>query len=446
MARVGGGCGWHTFARSVDDRTVAAHRPGLAFVAHIGFAAEQTSSGKPVRPNLLRQLSAANGPQRPALQSIAPPPQQSVFAADDPFSSPFGPAPALATCLELETYRNEPLKVVSVVALSEAPSATSTGLRAVKDSINDRRALLRPSAVPAPAVIDVELDADVRVYIDPRCPETHAYLEQRFCAELVDETTRRTRVGLALALSEAEDVSTQFIMFGERIDLSADTASGSSVSELRLLIGRRRPTRKTVPRPDDPMPRGPSSLCRAALMRAEGLFNQALRRSASQPSLIKTFAAASAAKAPAARPSQSRPISATVRPTARNPLGQAPTGLKRKSSATPGRRGEKRARKTERADRSPSEAPSVMMGGSPTPSVAGTTLGDASWEVRNKNVHRLAGVAVVLKPAQTIRKALNKLLPQMGVDRKAKDFEAIFKMVKSGVAFALVRPVRLDCA
>ena len=80
-----------------------------------------------------------------------------------------------------------------------------------------------------------------------------------------------------------------------------------------------------------------------------------------------------------------------------------------------------------------------MMGGSPTPSVAGTALGDASWEVRNKNVRRFAGVVRMLKPAQTIRKALNKLLPQMGVDRKAKDFEAIFKMAKSGVALALVR-------
>ena len=65
--------------------------------------------------------------------------------------------------------------------------------------------------------------------------------------------------------------------------------------------------------------------------------------------------------------------------------------------------------------------------------------GDASWEVRNKNVRRFAGVVRMLKPAQTIRKALNKLLPQMGVDRKAKDFEAIFKMAKSGVALALVR-------
>lgn len=189
------------------------------------------------------------------LQSIAPPPQQAAFAADDPFSSPFGASSAVTTCLELETYRNEPLKVVSVVALSEAPS--SRGLRAVKDGINDRQALLRPSA---PAIVDVELDADVRVYIDPRCPATHAYLEQRFCADLVDEATRRTRTGLALTLSEAEDVSTQFVMFGERIEVSADTASGSSVAEIRLLIGRRRTARKAVPRPDDPMPRGAHTL------------------------------------------------------------------------------------------------------------------------------------------------------------------------------------------
>ena len=84
-----------------------------------------------------------------------------------------------------------------------------------------------------------------------------------------------------------------------------------------------------------------------------------------------------------------------------------------------------------------------MPGGSPTPSVAGTVIGDGSVLAQNKNV-RIAARCDCTDDEQTIRKVLSRLLVQMGVDRQADDFEPIFQMARSGVAFALVRQAHVS--
>ena len=58
--------------------------------------------------------------------------------------------------------------------------------------------------------------------------------------------------------------------------------------------------------------------------------------------------------------------------------------------------------------------------------------------LQNKKVH--SGPSIDRADlSKAIRKELDKLLTQMGVGRKADEFEPILKMAKLGVAFALVR-------
>lgn len=125
--------------------------------------------------------------------------------------------------------------------------------------------------------VQVETPTEVRVYVDPRCPETVGWFEDWFCREGSEGRGVRVDVGgtslLTLFGQQRSDRLTELAHAGEEVIVFANlpslsppeptltSAQGSTSTApprpaLSLLLGRaiKRPTR--APRPDDPLPRG----------------------------------------------------------------------------------------------------------------------------------------------------------------------------------------------
>ncbi|KAM0749159.1 hypothetical protein T439DRAFT_327649 [Meredithblackwellia eburnea MCA 4105] len=116
---------------------------------------------------------------------------------------------------------------------------------------------------------EIETPTDVRVYVDPRCPETVTWFEGRFCVEGVEDVGRGVRIEVG---------GEELIIFAEypppdALDEAATSGIGRVVGGgkpvISLLLGRQIVHKA---RPDDPMPR-------------ESLFASKLRRTNSLPVL-----------------------------------------------------------------------------------------------------------------------------------------------------------------
>ncbi|KAI7954540.1 hypothetical protein MJO28_004940 [Puccinia striiformis f. sp. tritici] len=194
---------------------------------------------------------------------------------DDPFSADSGLKTLSDTCLELEMLRGRDLHVdrVSQLTLEPAPRDDQPAQGVQIGSRKSRVASLLKGKDPESSdssrgipFSEIECDPEVRLYVDPRCSQTHRWiLSQIGKREL--STGDFTSDALILTLDHTIDVgshpadriSQQLVIFGRRVEEdSVQPSSSTTPVPLQLVIGLHRPQlSRRIPRPDDPMPRAP---------------------------------------------------------------------------------------------------------------------------------------------------------------------------------------------
>ncbi|KAH9468609.1 hypothetical protein Pst134EA_009145 [Puccinia striiformis f. sp. tritici] len=188
---------------------------------------------------------------------------------DDPFSADSGLKTLSDTCLELEMLRGRDLHVdrVSQLTLEPAPRDDQPAQGVQIGSRKSRVASLLKGKDPDSSdssrgipFSEIECDPEVRLYVDPRCSQTHRWiLSQIGKREL--STGDFTRDALILTLDHTIDdrISQQLVIFGRRVEeASVQPSSSTTPVPLQLVIGLHRPQlSRRIPRPDDPMPRAP---------------------------------------------------------------------------------------------------------------------------------------------------------------------------------------------
>ncbi|KNE96799.1 hypothetical protein PSTG_09935 [Puccinia striiformis f. sp. tritici PST-78] len=188
---------------------------------------------------------------------------------DDPFSADSGLKTLSDTCLELEMLRGRDLQVdrVSQLTLEPAPRDDQPAQGVQIGSRKSRVASLLKGKDPDSSdssrgipFSEIECDPEVRLYVDPRCSQTHRWiLSQIGKREL--STGDFTRDALILTLDHTIDdrISQQLVIFGRRVEeASVQPSSSTTPVPLQLVIGLHRPQlSRRIPRPDDPMPRAP---------------------------------------------------------------------------------------------------------------------------------------------------------------------------------------------
>lgn len=127
-----------------------------------------------------------------AKQAAAP-----VSPFDDPFASSASSDAAADLCLGLEMMRGGDLKVLGEILVDHSGSAQregppSSAERAKKGKGKDKAREQK---------VEVETPTDVRVYVDPRCPETRAWMEDHFCRAGCEGRGLRIDMGGELSFS-----------------------------------------------------------------------------------------------------------------------------------------------------------------------------------------------------------------------------------------------------
>jgi len=194
-------------------------------------------------------------------------PKESSKVRHDPFSANSGLHTLSDTCLELEMLRGRDLQVdrVSQLALESQTRQNNMNPGLQRGSRKSRVASLLKGKDPESSessrgipFSEIECDPQVRLYVDPRCSQTHAWLISQLAKRELN-SSGVTNDALIVALDHTVDDRTpqELIIFGRRVDGPSSQASSSNMPvPLQLVIGQRKPSlSERVPRPDDPMPR-----------------------------------------------------------------------------------------------------------------------------------------------------------------------------------------------
>ncbi|GAA96065.1 hypothetical protein E5Q_02726 [Mixia osmundae IAM 14324] len=169
--------------------------------------------------------------------------------------------------LDLEMLRHTTLQVHQVVALGEPTAEEREAVRQAEAGRNKRKdskrrqlsALIKGKSrqlqedSQSARIISLTQES-MGMYIDPRCPDTVAWFEDRLCRQELIAGEHTTRRGIVLLLGNAltPDLSSKFVIYGQAID--ADELA-SQQPKLQLKLGREIEAKARLPRPDDPLPR-----------------------------------------------------------------------------------------------------------------------------------------------------------------------------------------------
>lgn len=218
---------------------------GIAIVAHlfsVPSATTPTAASASTSPEVGRHATVSNPGLARVVSGLLTGPA-SPF--DDPFASQTASKQSGADmCLGLEMMRNGTLNVIGqtrVIKPSEARSSSSgqssTARRpglARKSSASTKDKLLanvKGKQKQSTAGNDVELDqvqvetpTDVRVYVDPRCPDTAIWFEDMFC--------RQGRQDIGIKVDVGGESFQQAMSF-HKIDLDSRTQQAKKSSSLR---------------------------------------------------------------------------------------------------------------------------------------------------------------------------------------------------------------------
>ncbi|KNZ47667.1 hypothetical protein VP01_623g4 [Puccinia sorghi] len=200
-------------------------------------------------------------------------PKESLKVRHDPFSAMSGLRTLSDTCLELEMLRGRDLQVerVSQLTLESQSRQNDMNPGLQRGSRKSRVASLLKGKDPESSessrgipFSEIECDPQVRLYVDPRCSQTHAWIISQLAKRELN-SSGVTSDALIVALDHTVDVGSpstdrtpqELIIFGRRVDGPSSQASSSKTPvPLLLVIGQRKPSSsQRVPRPDDPMPR-----------------------------------------------------------------------------------------------------------------------------------------------------------------------------------------------
>ncbi|SCZ90991.1 BZ3500_MvSof-1268-A1-R1_Chr1-3g02454 [Microbotryum saponariae] len=190
--------------------------------------------------------------------------------AEDPFAasstsstsstSGMSTTSAADLCLGLEMMRGSDIKLVT------------SDLKAIPKALAPSPVLFRtgsghPDKGKAKEQVEtviVDTPTDLRIYIDPRCPETTTWFQDIFCRAGCEGSAVRLDAG-------GEEV----IVFAPNLPTLGSSQNGPDSAPrpaITLSLGRAVKIGPRLPRPDDPMPR-------------ENLFTKKLRRTTSMPML-----------------------------------------------------------------------------------------------------------------------------------------------------------------
>ncbi|EHS64810.1 hypothetical protein PGT21_022193 [Puccinia graminis f. sp. tritici] len=186
---------------------------------------------------------------------------------DDPFSAESGSHTLSDTCLELEMLRGRDLQIDKICQLTlESKPRDDYALQGIQTGSRKSRvaSLLKgkdPETSDANRVIpfsEIECDPEVRLYVDPRCSQTHTWIiSQLGKRELTPGGFTSNALIVTLDHTVDDRLPQQLVIFGRRAEEATVQPSSSNASvPLQLVIGQRKPLlSQRIPRPDDPMPR-----------------------------------------------------------------------------------------------------------------------------------------------------------------------------------------------
>ncbi|WAQ84609.1 hypothetical protein PtA15_5A182 [Puccinia triticina] len=253
-------------------------------------------------------------------------PQQFSKIRDDPFSADSGSHKLSDTCLELEMLRGRDLQVdrVSQLTLDPIPrhDIPSRGLQSGsrKSKVASLLKGKDPESSDANRTIpfsEIECDPEVRLYVDPRCSQTHTWIiSQLGKRELTPGGFTHDALIVTLDHTVDDRIPQQLVIFGRRVEeVIVQPSSSNAPVPLQLVIGQRKPpTIQRIPRPDDPMPRAiPSMLfgdpTKSGTKKSLGTVLSTSKRQARPPEATSSsfLVAPTSAKAPG--PHLSRPSS-----------------------------------------------------------------------------------------------------------------------------------------
>ncbi|CAH7686607.1 expressed protein [Phakopsora pachyrhizi] len=195
---------------------------------------------------------------------------------DDPFSANTSPQTLSETCLEIEMLRGRELHAKRQIKLTfdsdddpssnflkeEELSKRPGGRKARLSSLIKGKAVNSGNQIEKVQFSEIECDPEVRLYVDPRCGQTHAWLlSQLGKGDLSSSGQTSDAIIISLDQSIDENIPRQLVIFARRADEQlVEQSTSNGVVGLQLFIGQRKPKPVSrVPRPDDPMPRAVTS-------------------------------------------------------------------------------------------------------------------------------------------------------------------------------------------
>ncbi|MBW0476078.1 hypothetical protein O181_015793 [Austropuccinia psidii MF-1] len=196
---------------------------------------------------------------------------------EDPFGPDSYSTTLSETCLEIEMLRGSDLYANRQLKFSEDksdPLEPFQGSRAQDGRRDNRRSrvasLLKGKGLDSGAQLrefpfsEVDCSSEVRLYIDPRCGQTHNWFMSQLCKRNL-APGGYTRDALVLALDQGleDQLPRELIIFGRRVaDDVLQPSTSTATVPLQLVIGQRkvRASPQSIPRPDDPMPRASTLL------------------------------------------------------------------------------------------------------------------------------------------------------------------------------------------
>ncbi|PLW35622.1 hypothetical protein PCASD_10237 [Puccinia coronata f. sp. avenae] len=270
----------------------------------------------------------------------------------DPFSANAVSRTLTDTCLELEMLRGRDLHVSRVTQLTLEPKERQENPKAglQRGSRKSRVDSLLKGKDPESSGSDrgipfseIECDPDVRLYVDPRCSQTHTWiLSQLGKRDLTPGGF--TSDALVVTLDHTVDDRTpkQLVIFARCVEgASSQPSSSNTPLLLQLVIGQRKlPLTQRIPRPDDPMPRAVPAMLFGDLLKSgsEKKAGTVTSKSKSHPSLAEQHSSSDLVQPIFGKPPYpSTSTSGRISSSLTKSLKRNPKSVK-KPANTPGRR------------------------------------------------------------------------------------------------------------